>query len=197
MRLQAASLLLVIALGAAADNETLPPASTVLGGYGYTQAVESLSRHPLQSIEGVWYYAQERLTLAIEQCPDGADTHTSAYRLVCLDTDDCSLRPGTIIGRARESVKTGKYELWLYSQYSKALTLCNPVRCIATLSADNTELTFEPTKLKMKLRLNLARFLPTLFRGISIIPAISKEATPTGLHKVFPSTEATSRIRYL
>ena len=48
-------------------------------------------------------------------------------------------------------------------------------------------LTFDPPHWEVKVRANFARFLPSLFKGISVIPDVEKEKLPVGFKKIFPA----------
>ena len=50
------------------------------------------------------------------------------------------------------------------------------------------------------MRVNIARFLPTLFNGVSIIPERVGESLPVGFRKIYPEGgdgAPFNRIRYL
>ena len=80
------------------------------------------------------------------------------------------------------------------------MTLVSPLECVATLNKDATSLTFEPPRWDVKVRVNFARFLPTLFRGVSIIPHVEQERLPVGFKKIFPADgngNKFNKVRYL
>ena len=106
---------------------------------------------------------------------------------------------GTVIGYIAASAVDNKYQLWLYSQRDR-LTLIKPLECVATLNKTATTLTFDPPHWKVKVRVNIARFLPTLFNGVSIIPEKSAERLPVGFKKIYPEGNESgpfNRVRYL
>lgn len=127
------------------------------------------------------------MTLAIEKTGDNG-SHAEAYRLIMIESPDTHLLPGTVIGYAEPSVVSGKFKLWLYTQRDRT-TLIHPMECVATLSTDAGSLTFEQPKWKVKVRLNLARFLPSIFRTVSISPEKEKETLPEGFKKVYPAND--------
>ncbi len=47
-------------------------------------------------------------------------------------------------------------------------------------------MTFTRTEWNTKVRVNFARFLPSLFKGISIIPEKNEERLPEGFKRVYP-----------
>jgi hypothetical protein len=52
----------------------------------------------------------------------------------------------------------------------------------------------------VKVRVNFARFLPSIFRGVSITPEKEEEDLPIGFKKIFPEGgdgNKFNRIRYL
>ena len=139
------------------------------------------------------------MTVAIERfsAPDFASR--IAYRIVMLESEDFSLYPGTVIGYLAPSADSTKFELWLYSERRGAM-LYSPTRLIATLSG--SMLTFSRAmEMKLKVRVNFARFLPSLFRGISITPDVKTETLPVGFSRIYPTPTGTSGygsgIRYL
>ena len=71
---------------------------------------------------------------------------------------------------------------------------------MATLNQSATSLTFDPPHWKVKVRVNIARFLPSLFQGVSIIPEKSSEKLPVGFRKIYPEGgegKPFNHIRYL
>lgn len=176
----------------------LPEQSVVIPGYDEQVARARLLESDMQPLEGIWYYPNENMTIAIERC-DSEQAHKLSYRLILVASDDLELVPGMVIGYIEGSAVENKYEMWLYSQRSK-LTLCEPLECVATLNAEATSLTFDPPHWEVKLRVNFARFLPSIFRGISIIPSVEKEKLPVGFRKVFPvdgNGNKFDKVRYL
>ena len=125
--------------------------------------------------------------------------HNIGYRIILLDSHDINVMPGTVIGYIASSAVENKYQLWLYSQRDK-VTLIKPLECVATLNKQATTLTFDPPHWKVKVRVNIARFLPTLFNGVSIIPERVGESLPVGFRKIYPEGgdgAPFNRIRYL
>ena len=74
------------------------------------------------------------------------------------------------------------------------------MECVATLNRNATSLTFDPPHWDVKVRVNFARFLPSIFGGISIIPHMEKEKLPIGFKKIYPeggNGNEFNEIRYL
>ena len=191
---------ILLAVGAVAGwgKTELPEKSVVIAGYSEDVARERLLESALQPLEGIWYYPNEDMTLTIERWQP-EPSHKIGYRLLLIASDDLELLPGTVIGYIEESAVDNKFHLWLYSERDK-VTLSGPLECVATLNKEATSLTFDPRHWEVKVRANFARFLPSLFRGISIIPGIKEEKLPVGFKKIFPADgngNKFGRVRYL
>ena len=156
-----------------------------------------LSNADLQPMEGIWYYPNEEMTLGIERIE--TNSHDERYRIILLGSIDAHLLPGTVIGYLQASAVSKKWQLWLYTERDR-LTLYKPMSTVATLNAASTEITFDRPHWKVKVRVNFARFLPSIFRGVSIIPDKVEEDLPIGFKKIFPEGgdgNPFTRIRYL
>lgn len=195
-RLTLISLLtLLLPLMAAAGNG-VPKKSVVLAGIDVDSMRVRLDKTDVQPLEGIWYYPNEEMTLGIERYKG---QHNIGYRIILLDSPDINVMPGTVIGYIAASAVDNKYQLWLYSQRDR-VTLIKPLECVATLNPTATTLTFDPPHWKVKVRVNIARFLPTLFNGVSIIPERVGERLPVGFRKIYPEGgdgNPFNRIRYL
>ena len=116
-----------------------------------------------------------------------------------LGSSDLHLLPGTVIGYLQASAVSTKWQLWLYTERDK-LTLRHPMQTVATTNVACTQLTFERPHWRVKVRVNLARFLPSIFRAVSVTPEKVEEQLPVGFRKVFPEGgdgNSFNRIRYL
>ena len=187
--------LFLLPLTVAAGNG-VPKKSVVLAGIDVDSMRLRLDETDMQPLEGIWYYPNEEMTLGIERYKG---QHNIAYRIILLDSQDINDMPGTVIGYIAGSAVDNKYRLWIYSQRDK-LTLKKPLECVATLNGTATTLTFDPPHWKIKVRVNIARFLPTLFNGMSIIPEVTGEKLPVGFRKIYPEGgdgAPFNRIRYL
>lgn len=180
----------------AKSGSGVPKKSVVLDGLDVDSMRTRLDETDMQPLEGIWYYPNEEMTLGIERY---RGPHNIGYRIILLDSPDINDVPGTVIGYIATSAVDDKYQLWLYSQRDR-LTLIKPLECVATLNKTATTLTFDPPHWKIKVRVNVTRFLPTLFNGISIIPERVEERLPIGFRKIYPEGgdgAPFNRIRYL
>ena len=192
------AILLAACVATAGAKVDLPEQSVVVPGYSEQVAREQLLESDLQPLEGIWYYPAEDMTLTIERWQP-EPSHKIGYRLLLIASDDLELIPGTVIGYIEESAVDNKFHLWLYSERNK-VTLCGPLECVATLNKEGTSRTFDPPHCEVKERVNFARFLPTLFKGVSVIPDVEKERLPIGFKKIFPADgngNKFNRVRYL
>ena len=174
----------------------VPKKSVILDGLDLDSMRVRLDETDMQPLEGIWYYPNEDMTVGIERY---RGKRNIGYRIILLDSPDINLVPGTVIGYIAASAVDSKYQLWLYSQRDK-VTLKKPLECVATLNREATTFTFDPPRWKVKVRFNIARFLPTLFRGVSIVPEKTGETLPVGFRKMYPeggSSTPFNRIRYL
>ena len=191
------AILMLLGLAWAQARTELPEQSVIVPGFNEQMARERLMESDLQPLEGIWYYPNEDMTIAIERWQP-EPSHKIGYRLLLVASDDLELLPGTVIGYIEASAVDNKYHLWLYSERNK-VTLCGPMECVATLNKDATSLTFDPPHWDVKVRVNFARFLPSLFKGISVIPDVEKEKLPVGFKKIFPADgngNKFDRVRY-
>ena len=198
MRRLSVAILMMVCIAMARAETELPQQSVVVPGFSEQVARERLMESDLQPLEGIWYYPNEDMTLAIERWQP-EPSHKIGYRLLLVASDDLELLPGTVIGYIEASAVDNKYRLWLYSERNK-LTLCGPLECVATLNKEATTLTFDPPHWEVKVRVNFARFLPSLFKGISVVPSVEKEKLPVGFKKIFPADgngNKFNRVRYL
>lgn len=203
-RAVAAALMAVTVMAAAAQDvsyyrDDVPQESESLYGYSIENQTAKFEGLPIQGIEGIWEYPDEMMTVAIEQFTSTNFAPNITHRVVMLECTDDDLLPGTVIGYVSPSADNSKYELWIYSE-QEGTALLMPVRCVATLK--DGMLTFKRMKnLKVRTRVNLNRFLPTLFRGISVYPQITTEELPVGFRKIYPTDEGIwspgDIIRYL
>lgn len=180
-------------------TNSVPDSAALLPDRSVEKQLAAMKSAHLDAIEGVWHYPDEMMTVAVERFKSPDFASRIAYRIVMLESEDFNLFPGTVIGYMAASADSSKFELWLYSERRGAM-LFTPVKFIATLKGDM--LTFKRTvAMNMKVRVNFARFLPSLFRGVSLTPEIATEELPVGFRRIYPTTAGTSgyggRVRYL
>lgn len=178
---------------------TVPSKSEIIPDFSEQSFKEALAKRGAQPLEGVWYYPEEKTTLAIERTTL-PNSYNETYRIIFLDSEEISVLPGTIVGYMQQSAQANKFKMQLYCERNK-LTLQNPVNCVATINPSKNELLFEKTTLRFRLRVNLTRFLPSLFKGISISANADAPKVPIGFKKIYPASDddatAVGLVRYL
>jgi hypothetical protein len=175
-----------------------PPLNApLLPGYCADSVHIRLAGAALQPVEGIWSYPDAMMTVAVEKFSSPQFSSKIAYRIVMISSDDMSLLPGTVIGYLAESAKSDKFRMYLYcQQHGTALSL--PVKCVATLSAQGSYLTFQKPEIDLRVHVNLSRFLPSFLRGIYVTPSVKSETLPQGFRRVYPHVGAVpGEIRYL
>lgn len=175
---------------------TVPDRSEFFPGLDEDSMRVRLEHTDVQPMEGIWYYPDEEMTLGIERA--ATQGHDERYRIIMLASNDIHLLPGTVIGYLQASASSNKWRLWLYSERDR-LILCRPMETVATLNAECTTITFDRPHWNVKVRINFARFLPSIFRGVSIIPEKVEERLPVGFRKIYPEMPSSrpTHIRYL
>lgn len=163
----------------------IPSMGRVCPGVDEESMREKLSHMDLQSIEGIWYYPAEDMTVAIERMPNEGKQYPP-YHIVMLSSPDINVLPGTEIGYIESSAVRNEFTLHLFTERDDDGNLHRPVSCYATLHADDATITFERPKRELKVRINFARFLPSLFKGMSIIPGKKEKKVSEGFRKIFP-----------
>ncbi|MBQ7690845.1 MAG: hypothetical protein IJT30_06635 [Muribaculaceae bacterium] len=191
------TMLLLLLLPLAGWGSDVPDVADFFPGLDEDSMRVRLAEADLQPMEGIWFFPDEDMTLGIERC--AAVGHNERYRIIMLASSDLHLLPGTVIGYLQASALPTKWQLWLYTERDQ-LTLAKPMSTVATSDASCTHITFDRPHWRVKVRLNVARFLPSIFRGLTISPEKVEEELPVGFRKVYPEGsdgQAFNRIRYL
>lgn len=177
----------------------VPGTGRVYSGVDEESMRVKLSQMDLQPLEGIWYYPAEDMTVAIERMPSEGRQYPP-YHIVLLSSSDINVLPGTEIGYIETSAVKDEYTLHLFTERDDNGNLHHPVACYATMNADASSITFERPKYEVKVRVNFARFLPSIFKGVSVIPEKHEKKVAEGFRKVFPSDgngDAFKKVRYL
>lgn len=181
-------------------DDTPPRQSEILKGYSEDRVKAFLDSIDLDYLEGIWHFPEDMVTLSIERFSSHEFSERYKYRMVLLNAEDKSLIPGTIMGYILDSAQNDNFYIWIYSQ-QQGNKLVMPQKCIASLSKDNNSIIFQKPALKFKLRINFARFMPSLFKGLGISAEIENKKLPLGFRRVYPSYDENgsdiSKIRYL
>jgi hypothetical protein len=141
--------------------------------------------------------ADDGAVIAIEQSEPyiAGKTLTSGYRIVIIQSPNRRVRPGTIIGYALQSAKSGKYDAAIYSTIDDDGTLYRPKRFTLELHDSESRLAF--IRHRADIRVNLWRLIPYLFR-VSISTGNDRPHDMDGAIRLYPTSDATPiNPRYL
>lgn len=188
MKLRLSILLMLLPAFAMAGG--FPEESPVLPGCDRQSVEQRLLSQRIDSLEGIWYYPEERLTVAVERLANGSKL--PEYSVAVVDADDMSIACGTVAGYLQATAEPRKLRLWLYS-VNDGGKLRNPVECVAEMTR-NGMISIHRTKLKMRVSANLSRFLPSVFGGIRIYPHVETETINPGMRRIWPADE---RVQYV
>ncbi|MDE6534878.1 MAG: hypothetical protein K2K82_02600 [Muribaculaceae bacterium] len=154
----------------------LTVSAEVLSGYAERDSVEArMARLPLSPVEGIWEMAADGAVFAIERT-EASDSEVlpRELRIVILRSPLRRVRPGSVMGTARPTVKPGVYEAWINTKISELGALTLPRKFTLTLNSEQNALTIQPFKSPVKV--NLFRMIPYLYRVVRI-----QDSRPDGL----------------
>ena len=157
----------------------VPEESAVLAGYDEATVKARFEGSVPATLEGLWYYPDERLTLVVERIEPERGSRAEVYRLVVVDSEDTAINPGTVAGYAERAAQPDQLRLRLYSAVvGDRLTM--PIECLATVDDECNSIKVEKPKLQVRWSVNLARFLPSIFDGIRIYPHVDSPKAAAG-----------------
>lgn len=171
----------------------IPKKSSVLPEYHEEAVKTRLSQKTADRIEGLWYYPDEKLTLAIEKFD--SDNKGVCYRLVVVDSENCAVDCGSIMGYMEQSASPEKLKMWLYSGITEDL-LVNPVECVATVDDDFSTILIDRPSVKLRFSINLTQFLPSIFKGVRMYPRYESEKIKPGFKKIMPEMQSPEPIYF-
>lgn len=130
----------------------------------------------LHRIEGIWEFPDDQTRVLIQR--HAADNR---YDMVVVESADCRLIPGMILGSAKPTADPGTYELAI-SRKKVGGVLTDPGKCRARLADNEASLTFTTRKLS----LNIGSFylLPRFWRMFRF--KINDVEIPKGMVRVYP-----------
>ena len=175
--------------------------------YDLDMAKEICGELPLENVEGVWLYPDDKITVLIlnDQNDKGRNVFPS-YTISVIETSDARLHPGEIIGKLHATPDENVFKIELSTEKKNELLL-KPVSCLATLSKDADIFTIKKQKAPFKGRINFNfnRLLPGFWKivsmGISQVNNGSSVTPPVGMIKIYPSYDGNGssrrKIRYL
>lgn len=175
--------------------------------YDIEMAKEICSELPLENVEGIWLYPDDKVTVMILNEPDNSGNILfPSYTVSVVETSDARLHPGEVIGKLIATVQDNVYKIELSTEKKNDLLL-KPKSCLATLSKDGDTFLIKKQKAPFKGRLNFNfnRLLPGFWKIVSL--GISQDTNgasvnlPVGMVKIYPSYDGNGssrrKIRYL
>ena len=172
-------LMVLVMVASVAAAFEVPEESAVLAGYDEATVKARFDGKVPATLEGLWYYPDERLTLVVERLEPERGSRAEVYRLVVVDSEDSAINPGTVAGYAERAAQPDQLRLRLYSAVvEERLTM--PIECLATVDDECNSIKVEKPKLQVRWSVNLARFLPSIFDGIRIYPHVDSPKAAAG-----------------
>ncbi|MCH5227207.1 MAG: hypothetical protein J1F16_05245 [Muribaculaceae bacterium] len=174
--------------------------------YDADMAKEICTSLPLENVEGLWLYPEDKVTVLILRNNEDISGNLPAYNISVVETADASLRPGDLIGTLEATTDENTFKIHLSTEKHNDLLL-KPKSCIATLSKDGDTFTFKRQKspFKGRLNFNFSRLLPGFWKvisaGVYSPTGTSKVEAPVGMVKLYPSYDGNGssrrKVRYL
>ena len=168
--------------------------------YDLEMAKEICSSLPLETVEGIWFYPDDKVTVMIlKENRNFQGSTPASYTISVVETSDARLHPGDLLGSLTMTAEAGTFKIELATEKKNALLL-KPKSCQATLGKDGDTLMIKKEKsgLKGRLNLNFNRLLPGFWKivstGISSVGG-NKVAAPAGMIKIYPSYDGNGSSR--
>lgn len=186
-------------------TEAQTPVQMSKKAYDLEMAMEICGSLPLETVEGVWFYPDDRVTVMILREDRNFKGSPATYEISVIETSDSRLHPGDRLGTLTATAQPGVFNIELATEKKNELLL-KPKSCLATLGKDGDTFIIKKSKnnLKTRLNLNFSRLLPGFWKivsaGVSTNNGNSVSAQP-GMIKVYPSYDGNGssrrEIRYL
>lgn len=144
------------------------------------RAMEFCDRAMLGKIEGIWEFPEDNTRVLIRR----STAEPNLYDIIVVETPDCRLRPGDVIGYLRGSALSTKFEMGLFRTKTEGI-LSDLRKCLAEYNSKEDALLVKAPKIKLKLRSRW--FLPSFWRAVSIGIDNPAGNIPKGLVRIYPS----------
>lgn len=174
--------------------------------YDLDKAKEICDESPLDMVEGVWLYPEDKVSVMILADKDTQASSFGSYTISVVETEDARLHPGDIIGKIYTTPKKKEFKIELFTEKKNDLLL-KPTSCIASLNKEGDSFILKKQKAPFKGRVNInfSRLLPGFWKILSL--GISQNGSPSyatsavGMLKIYPSYDGNgssrTKIRYL
>lgn len=153
-----------------------------------TEAREWCDSGVLSPVEGLWVYPSDDMRVLIKK----DDSIPGTFAISVVETPDCRLKPGDIIGRLYPSADRRQFRLEQMTRKG-IMGLIHPKDCVATLSSDGESLIVKSPKLKLKIM--PYTLLPRFWRMLRISEKNPADDLPAGLVKVYPGYDRNGSLR--
>lgn len=159
---------------------------------------------PLDNVEGIWVYPEDKVTVLILGAGHAANSF-GEYSISVVETSDARLHPGEEIGRLYATARDNTYKIELQTEIKNEILL-KPKSVLATLSKEGDSFIISRQKppIKGRLNFNFNRLLPGFWKIVSAgISGNSpgKVEVPIGMVKIYPSYDGNGssrrKVRYL
>lgn len=142
----------------------------------------------LSPVEGIWEYPDDGARVCIQADP----TAPGSFSITVINTPDCRLEYGDVIGRLHPTVDAKQFRLEQFTRKDR-LNFTKAEQCAATLSADGESLRVKSPKLKFKVNINT--LMPRFWRIVRVTYDDPVEKLPAGLVKVYPGYDHNGSLR--
>lgn len=140
------------------------------------EAREYCDTTALHRIEGIWEFPDDQTRVLISR-----RQIDNAYDIIVVDTPDCRMAPGDIIGNVKPSAQPGTYEMSISRMKVKGV-FSDPGKCKARLADNESSLSF--TTRKLSVNIGNLYLLPRFWRLFRF--KIKDVEIPQGMVRVYP-----------
>lgn len=165
------------------------------------RAMEICSSLPLDAIEGIWIYPEDNVTVLILRENNPNSSSLPIYNISVVQSDDCRLHPGEIIGTISATPEAKKYQITLFTERNNDI-LQKSHSCLASLSKDEDALILKENKSKkfnLRFNLNFTRLLPSFWKIVHLSASSGGKSDssnpPVGMVKIYPSYDGNGSSR--
>ena len=152
------------------------------------EATDMCDLMPLRAVEGIWRITEDNVSVAILR-----DNHEEGiYNISVVESDNVSLRPGTVIGKLTDTTDAGKFRLRLFSKFKHGVP-ASPCDLSATLSSDGESMAIEGIQLKIRIVPNM--LLPGLWKMLRFNVSNPSRKLRKGFTRIYPAYDGNGSSR--
>lgn len=144
-------------------------------------ACEYCDRAMLHRVEGIWEYPADNTRVLVRRAP-GSETR---YDIIAIETPDCRMEPGDVVGYLMQTASPTKFEFGMYRDKKNGI-LSELGKGAATLTDSDNTITVESRKFKISLASRW--FLPQFWRALRIKIDDPASKLPSGMVRIYPQT---------